>query len=82
MAVVAFINCDLTVIGLRLKQSHVMCMRVRDGLVGWERLGGGSLFVHRNARMILRQQGCLISTHKTGGSVFFSLNSVINYLNS
>lgn len=34
MAVVAFINCDPAVIGLRLNQSHVMWLRVRDGLVG------------------------------------------------
>ncbi len=34
MAVVAFINCDPAVIGLRLNQSHMMWLRVRDGLVG------------------------------------------------
>lgn len=33
-AVVAFINCDPAVIGLRLNQSHMMWLRVRDGLLG------------------------------------------------
>lgn len=38
MAVVAFINCDRPVIGLRLNQSHVMRRRMWQGGGGW--MGG------------------------------------------
>lgn len=34
VTVVAFINCDPAVIGLRLNQSYMMWMRVKDGFVG------------------------------------------------